>query len=72
MSAKFNFNSKDLEKQIKKQIEKNPSAVLKQNVGKTLDATCPKCGEKGIKVINSGDGECLHCKAHIKIELDVK
>ena len=68
MSVKFNFNSKTLEKQI----EENPSTVLKQKLGQTIDATCPKCGEKGIKITNNGEGECLSCKSRIKIEFDVK
>ncbi|MBC8589661.1 hypothetical protein [Wansuia hejianensis] len=72
MSKNFSFNSRDLEKQIKKQIENNLGAVLKQNIGKTIDAACPKCGKSGIKVTDSSDGECLHCKALIRIELDVK
>jgi Zn finger protein HypA/HybF involved in hydrogenase expression len=72
VSVKFNFDSKKLEKQIIKQIEKNPSDILKQKAGRTIDATCPKCGSKGIKITTSGDGECLNCKTRIKIEFDIK
>ena len=72
VSIKFNFNSKDLEKQIKKQIEKNPDIVMKQNAGKIFDATCPKCGHKGLKATSSGDAECPNCNARIKVNLNVK
>lgn len=71
MSSGLKIDSKKIMKEIKKQIEKKPVILLKQNAGKTIDAVCPNCGSKGILINSNGDGECLSCKARIKIELNI-
>lgn len=72
MGVKVEFNSKGIMKDLKKQIEKNPQILFKQNAGKSLDAECPKCGHNGLKINSTGDAVCPQCHTNIKIELEVK
>ena len=75
MSVKFSFNIKDLEKTLKKSIEKDikekPEQVLNYHIGDIVQATCPDCGCQEIKIISGGKGTCMQCKHVAKIDINL-
>ncbi len=75
MAVKFSFDTKKIEKELKKSIEKDikkhPEQVLDAHIGENIEATCPKCGCTDIKIVSGGKGKCYKCKSIMKIDLDV-
>lgn len=76
----MNFNSKDLEKELKKQVckaaeqefKKNPARFLDDKVGEVFDGTCPICGVAKVVILKGGKGMCKKCGETMTIGVDFK
>ncbi|MED2940688.1 hypothetical protein [Cytobacillus horneckiae] len=65
---KLNFNTRDLEKAIKKEAEK---AIRQGKANITTTRECPFCNKPVDIKVSDKPVRCPHCRKEIKVNLDI-
>lgn len=69
MDIKFNFDMKDLEKNIR---EKTEEAIKQGKLDKTIERECPNCHKTlEVPVKDRVTVECPHCKEQVTLTLNI-
>lgn len=63
---------RQIQKDVEKDLKKNPEKVLNSHIGDIIDGNCSKCGKTTIEILSNGKARCTKCglitKANLSIE----
>lgn len=62
----------EIEKDVEKDLKKNPEKVLDFHIGEVVNGKCKKCGKTTIEILSKGKAKCTKCGTISKVDLDIK
>lgn len=61
-----------IQKDVEKDLKRNPEKVLDSHIGDIIDGSCSKCGKTTIEILSNGKARCTKCGLRTKVDLSIE